>query len=552
MSEGNRINLRHILHRRRQAAGDAPPAPATDAPTAGQVNALITTCKTNWFLLMSYLAFVGVTLIGVVDLDFFMPERRTELPLIGVTIPTALFFYIAPVLGVMLYAHLHFYLMRLWRALAHPDAPDAGALNPWLVVDYALHIRGRGHRRFPLQWLANLVVTALIFWATPIILTGFWWRSMPKHDGWLTLLFCGGSLFLSVLVWAESGWVLHHGVSRRADRRRSWLTDLIIGAAFVLIPITGFVRAVNMWPLQDRTTLWPDLLAKAQLQNAVFVETPAGWLPRDEAEQVYRRAWCEQNGVSTLACGPGPLSDAEPADFLEHQQQLWCDKELPAAPQNKGARCVAAFENMAGRYAVEWQKTRRDALALLPRRNLAGVDLRGAVLRGARMERADLSLARMERADLSWARMEGAVLFDARMEGADLRGARMEGADLRGARMERADLRGARMEGADLRGARMEGADLWQARMERADLRGARMEGADLWQARMERADLRGARMEGADLWQARMSSQTDLTAVRFSGAAVRSVDYSSVGISQDQVNEIFGDASGECPIFCV
>ena len=64
---------------------DLPKLPGTE-----RINALISVCKTNWFLLMSYLAFIGVTLIGVVDMDFFLPERRTELPLIGVTIPTSL------------------------------------------------------------------------------------------------------------------------------------------------------------------------------------------------------------------------------------------------------------------------------------------------------------------------------------------------------------------------------------------------------------------------------------------------------------------------------
>ena len=97
----------------------------------------------------------------------------------------------------MLYAHLHFYLMRLWRILATDDAMSADGLGPWLVVDYAQHVRGR-RDGFPLQWLANMVVFILfilIFFATPIVLLCFWWWSMPKHDVWLTALFCGGAAY---------------------------------------------------------------------------------------------------------------------------------------------------------------------------------------------------------------------------------------------------------------------------------------------------------------------------------------------------------------------
>ncbi|MGP6085813.1 pentapeptide repeat-containing protein [Antarctobacter jejuensis] len=175
---------------------------------------------------------------------------------------------------------------------------------------------------------------------------------------------------------------------------------------------------------------------------------------------------------------------------------------------------------------------------------LDGARMEGANLGQARMEGANLWQARMKGANLSEARMEAAFLVDARMEGADLTQARMEAAFLVDARMEGADLTQARMEGAYLRLARMEGANLWEARMEGANLWQARMEGANLGQARMEGANLGQARMEGADLSGARMAATTDLTAAVVASAAVRSVDYSNVALSQEQVNSLFGDAS--------
>ena len=82
------LNQRRARHRQR---------PNTHDPVE-RVEALTRTAQGTWLGLLSYLAFVGVTLMGVQDADFFIPERQTALPLIGVSVPTNLFFYIAPTL----------------------------------------------------------------------------------------------------------------------------------------------------------------------------------------------------------------------------------------------------------------------------------------------------------------------------------------------------------------------------------------------------------------------------------------------------------------------
>ncbi len=168
--------------------------------------------------------------------------------------------------------------------------------------------------------------------------------------------------------------------------------------------------------------------------------------------------------------------------------------------------------------------------------------MQGTVLSGARMQGADLSGAQMQGAVLREAQMQGAVLREARMQGAVLVEARMQGADLSGARMQGAVLLEARMQGADLRGARMQGADLSEAQMQGAVLSEAQMQGAVLLGAQMQGAALRWARMQGADLLEARMDASTDLSAATLRGAALRSVDFSDVSISQEQVDSLFGD----------
>ena len=69
-----------------------------------RIAVLTRTAKGSWLGLLSYFAFVGVTLMGVEDADFFIPSRQTQLPLIGVSIPTLLFFWTAPLFGAALFA----------------------------------------------------------------------------------------------------------------------------------------------------------------------------------------------------------------------------------------------------------------------------------------------------------------------------------------------------------------------------------------------------------------------------------------------------------------
>ena len=113
---------------------------------------------------------------------------------------------------------------------------------------------------------------------------------------------------------------------------------------------------------------------------------------------------------------------------------------------------------------------------------------RGAYLRGADLEGADLGGAYLRGADLRGAYLGGAYLRDANLEGADLEDAYLGCAYLGGAYLRDADLGGAYLGGAYLRGADLEDAYLG----------GAYLRGADLGGAYLRGAYLRGADLEGA------------------------------------------------------
>ena len=73
----------------------------TDAHKAQieRINEISAIARTSWLALLGYLAFIGISLLAVEDADYFVPTRRTDLPLVGVAIPTHAFFLFAPILA---------------------------------------------------------------------------------------------------------------------------------------------------------------------------------------------------------------------------------------------------------------------------------------------------------------------------------------------------------------------------------------------------------------------------------------------------------------------
>ena len=118
---------------------------------------------------------------------------------------------------------------------------------------------------------------------------------------------------------------------------------------------------------------------------------------------------------------------------------------------------------------------------------------------------------------------------------------RIEG---RGFDFAKADFIGTRFVRSQLKNANMENANLWGANMQYADLRRANMQKADLGRASMQQADLRSANMQNANLVNANLQHARHLTDAFLRGAALKSIDFTNIPISQDQLELTFGDES--------
>lgn len=125
--------------------------------------------------------------------------------------------------------------------------------------------------------------------------------------------------------------------------------------------------------------------------------------------------------------------------------------------------------------------------------DLHGADLRGVVLKAARLSHVDFSFADLREACLEDAYLSGANFHKADLRGADLSGAHLAYVTLSGADLRRAHLSWANISGADFIGADLGEADLTitnaiEANFADANLTGCHIYGISAWGLKLEGA----------------------------------------------------------------
>lgn len=429
-----------------------------------RINEISQLARTAWFSLIAYLLFVGVTLLGVEDADFFVPTRQTQLPLVDVQIPTASFFYAAPILGAALYTYLHLFLIKLWEAHGAARTRDADPTHHWLVNDYALIRQGDpAARARPLSWMIGWITLLLVWLAGPIILGYAWWRSMPAHDEWMTLLIA--ACFFTALCVGFTSWTTARTRLRNNDAHRAGPRHKLaaVACALAIVAISwlrtegGFDHYVNAaidayeernpvssyddweraqvaredWVAESAFALTGAFLAPTELSGAALGGEPADWREHDYARGRYREDWCERHDVPLATCESiGAIGDPDGGE-ANAARAAWCKQGRIGDDT-----CSTEFADFEASFVAEWTRERAAYLAQLDAPDQVGRDLR--------------------RANLADAFLAGAELRQARLEGADLRGARLEGqtSAWRGWKGRTSDLRGWRGQTSASRGWR--------------------------------------------------------------------------------------------------
>ncbi|MGF1446175.1 MAG: pentapeptide repeat-containing protein, partial [Pikeienuella sp.] len=317
--------------------------------------------RASWFGLLALLAFVGVALLAHQDADFFVPDRQTTLPLIGIDVPVRAFFAVGPPLVAVVYAYFHLYLLPLWAEIGRIGArhsaggPVAERVFPWLLVGAAFWLRSRRRRDrcAPDQALGGIsaALSLALSWAAgPALLAVFLLRALAVHDMQLALIgalslvtagFVGLATFAGF--WARMG----PGGGENGGRTAVWLQWTAGPAAAATV-----------------------VLAVEAVENA--------WVPADLREV-------------RLAERPEGLPEFD--DWLEGFTERW-----------KTARLLPHWEAVpTDRLLAFW----RDASAAW-REEIAG--FQGPDLRGRDLRRADAFRLHAPRADVRGARFDGANL----------------------------------------------------------------------------------------------------------------------------------------------
>jgi hypothetical protein len=140
--------------------------------------------------------------------------------------------------------------------------------------------------------------------------------------------------------------------------------------------------------------------------------------------------------------------------------------------------------------------------------------------------------------------LRGANLSKAYLNRANFSKAILRGADLRGTYLSGADLSGVNLKEADLSKASLKGTNLSEANLSSAILRGTSFKDADLRNAKFNNGRLSNASFENADLSHAKFNNSS-LDYTDFSNANLNGADFSNVSTSYTSCIET-GEFAGE------
>ncbi|MEP4824643.1 MAG: pentapeptide repeat-containing protein [Paracoccaceae bacterium] len=515
------------------------------------------TARSTWFALLGYLAFVVITLLGVEDADFFIDTRQTQLPLVGVSIPTASFFIFAPTIGAALYIYFHLHLRKLWEALyepppIHADCPLDEQIYPWLVNDLVLRIRNDGAAsKRPLDFLAGLVTGFLVWAAGPFVLMLFWWRSMPAHAEGMTLLIAF-TLILSMYAGLTSWWFLGTCSLPRDQRVPIWsgLWKRSLG-----VPVTTFIVCVS-WLRTEAGFEQYAMMAVDFYEDVVNEGEPlprftgrtypdGGEMFARTAQEIDVRKWVWTVDDLTLDPNkPNPLLTAtirllaafDGRFSIRPFDTTLAVADLRGIENTLGEAEITGREISQRKFRAEW--CRRKGLEpnvcgnlyteaqpapphIRPNRNKWCVANNFQNLEPGKPDSDSLDseptrpgltpatelacFSHFSRLDAEFRSewREERIASATRSALKDLRGRDLRDANMEFSNLSFAQLQGARLENASLYRARLQRADLSWARLDWAKLNEAQLEGAVFWQAQMQGVDLRLAFLEGANFGSA-------------------------------------------------
>jgi len=416
-----------------------------------------------------------------------------KLPVLDIYLPLWGFFFLAPILFVILHVYVLLQLLLLARtAAAYNAAVERANLPP--EENAALR-----------QRLVNTLF-AQILAGSPREREG-WLGRMLKAMAWITLALAP----ILILLVLQFVFLPYH--SHLATWMHRFLIVAELAAAFVLWPLILDARRDFEW-----TKIWMQVKRAMALPLRLFG-------PNDRRRDEW--VWLRQQAVPLASCVLFVLVSVLLATFpgephvnlLTGQSLLSvrCERWISSQFDRLALASVDVVDDekfdkiesattKRGQYPSAGERTQNFGTRDLNCGTFLLADLRGADFINARMQGVDLVGARLQGASLSYAELQGATLRGANLQGANLSWARLQGAYLGftevdvTARTPSVFFGPAQLQGASLAGAQLQGANLGRVQLQGASLRGAQLQGAELLAAKLQGADLSGAQLQGANL----------------------------------------------------
>lgn len=563
-----------------------------DDSSLKRIDALTQSLRGTWFGYLFLLAFSTFTLAQVQDVDFFSGTGSTELPIIGISVPTAVFVLATSLIITVYFAYLHVALEQLWKALAvAPARVDSEPLSlhvqPWLVSNFALILRRkvRSHNEgdciedSTLGSIGFAAVVALLFLATPTLIAAFWYVSLAAHifwASWVIAVFFWTSTVISVASFLTADSTIRGDLRVQKSRR------LITGAVFGFIFMTLVTCLQTIWDPFAHQFNDPNLRARsgivklispktADLSEVRFTEVPFEWLNHFAARQDFFQVWCKRPdaGVDCKASIPErPDTRFQQTWRSRRENQIGVLQKpslryrnlrhanlsrsyLPGVDFRESDLSFALMRETnleSAKFNAEWnpnseqfRPAARLIFAVLNSADLTNVDFSGASSGNeSTVEGADLSNALLSQSILNGGDFSYAILTNSYVNAAEARYSRFRFAELSGSQLSWTDFTGSNFSNATIQNA-----NLTRATFEFSSMRAANFMGSNLNAVKLQSADLSFAKLELVNLTNANLEG-TILTGASISGA-LHGTKLSGVTIDQQtEFSNSLADASIE------
>jgi uncharacterized protein YjbI with pentapeptide repeats len=460
------------------------------------LNDSATRVSTIWVSFLLFGLYLTIAAGNVTHRQLFL-EDPIKLPVLNIDLPLVGFFFLAPVLFVILHAYVLLQVLLLARtAVAYNEAVDHNVKNDV----YNARVRQR---------LANTLF-AQIFAGSPRERQGII-GALLRAMAWVTLAIIPILIFFVF----QYKFLPHH------HHYATWLHRILTAIEFCIL--------VLLWPMvlePIRDFDWRHIMNKRIVWavtpififfSLFFLSFPGEIHTNLASLRPSRTVSCEGNSVwghiagSLIPNGFDRLSLAR-EHFVDDERLLKIEDNTKAKGlepyEGERIRILRGRNYDCGDFRyTDLRRITFDESSFLGAK-LDFADLRGVTLNGVQLQSASLKYAQMSGAQIR-GRLEGAELVGATLFGTDLSGSTLQGAVFYDARLGGAILDSVYAQGANFRLADLRGASLIRSNIQGGVFAQAKLAGANLSNAALQAADFDGANLEGVMFFGSQLQGAT-------------------------------------------